>query len=493
MPAQPPAAPTLEGATWIRHLGSGGFADVHLYQQSVPDRQVAVKVLRSRENRQLDAAFRAEVNLLARISAHPAIVSVFGAGLSEDGRQYIIMEYCPPPNLAQRARQRRYSVLETIDVGIRLAGAVGSLHAEGILHRDIKPANVLVTEFGYPVLVDFGLAGKLVNSRLSAGQGFSVPWAPPEQHSAHAMLDTSVDVYSLAATMYTMLAGRAPFTIPGGDNSDVAMMARVKNQAVPATGRPDMPSQLQSILEIAMSKDPANRYSSAVEFAKMLQQVQVGMNQKMTPIDLLNDSVIPERTDDGFPETRAAVVVLNPPTKPTVVREPLVLGEVGSLPRRALIEDPVPDAESEPELPAVDSHQRRVLIGGIALVALVCIAVVVFGVRAVLSQLENRAQEASPAVPAPPPAEIVPGSAVAVSDLQGEVVGDQVRFTWNHDDADASFLYRVLDPLRSHQASETRQREVMVDPEPGQTCLEVVVTWSDGRSSEPTNACVDTP
>ena len=87
--------PHIPNAQYIRHLGSVGFADVFLYRQSMPERDIAVKVLRSDASVEQNGAFEAEANLMAKMSTHPSILSVFGAGVSKDGRSYLVMEYCP--------------------------------------------------------------------------------------------------------------------------------------------------------------------------------------------------------------------------------------------------------------------------------------------------------------------------------------------------------------------------------------------------------------
>lgn len=287
MASAPPAPPPVPGADYVGHLGSGGFADVFVYRQHVPDRNVAVKVPRIAKDLDLAAQFSAEVNLMARMSAHPAVLSVFGVGTFDDGRQYLVMEYCPPPSLSQRCRDKPLPVWEVLDKGIRLAGAVASLHRVGIVHRDIKPANVLLTEFGLPVLSDFGLAATMSPDSLNSSKGFSIPWSPPEQQRGATVLDPTADVYSLAATLHTMLTGRPPFEIPGGDNSEFAMTLRVMRVPVPRTGRSDVPRSLEKVLAKAMAKDPAQRYSSAVEFARTLQQIQVDLGYRLTPMDFL--------------------------------------------------------------------------------------------------------------------------------------------------------------------------------------------------------------
>ena len=106
----PSAPPILPGLTYIRPLGSGGFADVFLYEQDMPRRDVAVKVLPSDvRDPELRRMFNAEADVLAHLSAHPSIVTVYQAGISADGRPYIVMEFCPG-GLAQRYRHERVPV-----------------------------------------------------------------------------------------------------------------------------------------------------------------------------------------------------------------------------------------------------------------------------------------------------------------------------------------------------------------------------------------------
>lgn len=323
--AEKEGAPRIPNAEFRSHLGSGGFADVHLYRQRMPERDIAVKVLRGDASPEQNSAFEAEANLMARMSAHPSILSVFGAGVTEDGRSYLVMEYCPPPHMGQRARQRQFTVPRVLDMGIRIAGAVETLHRSGILHRDIKPANILVTQFGHPVLTDFGIAVATGPGGTSGDSGFSVPWAPPEQQTGSGPFGPAMDVYSLAATVYTFLTGRSPFEVVGGDNREIAMLNRVLRAPVPRTGRADVPPELERILAIAMSKEPARRYSSALDLAHALQQVQVDMHQRSTPIDVLDESVPDDLDEDAEDATRARSFAMidpdGPPTGPGPTRD----------------------------------------------------------------------------------------------------------------------------------------------------------------------------
>lgn len=303
--APPPRIPHAE---FQRHLGSGGFADVYLYRQKMPERDIAVKVIRPDASAEENGAFEAEANLMAKMSAHPAILSVFGAGVSEDQRSYLIMEYCPPPHLGARARKQQLPVTTVLDIGIRIAGAVETLHRSGVLHRDIKPANILITQFGHPVLTDFGIAVSTQQNATASDSGFSIPWAPPEQALGNGAIGPTVDVYSLAATLHTLLTGHSPFEVPGGDNREITMLNRVLRDPVPSTQRSDVPPELERILAIAMAKDPQRRYPTVLEFAQALQQIQEDMHQRPTPIDVLEDRVNHHDDDQDDDATRVRAV-----------------------------------------------------------------------------------------------------------------------------------------------------------------------------------------
>ena len=128
----PSAPPILPGLSYIRPLGSGGFADVFLYEQDMPRRDVAVKVLPSDvRDPELRRMFNAEADVLAHLSAHPSIVTVYQAGISAEGRPYIVMEFCPG-SLAQRYRIERIPVTEVLAIGVKMAGALESAHRAGL-------------------------------------------------------------------------------------------------------------------------------------------------------------------------------------------------------------------------------------------------------------------------------------------------------------------------------------------------------------------------
>lgn len=278
--------PVLGGYTFKRLLGQGGFADVFLYEKLHPSREVAVKVLRShRLNAEARRAFEAEANLMARVSGHPFIVTVYDAATADDGRPYLVMEYYSEPHYGTRAAQGPIGVAEVLRLGVQISSAVEAGHREGIVHRDIKPANILVNRYGRPGLTDFGIAGNRAGEEAS--QGWSVPFAPPEILRGESAGDEVSDVYSLAATLYTLLAGRSPF-VPTGARTTTGeeVAARVLNDPVPPIERVDVPPALKHVLAQAMSKDPASRPRSALSFARTLQGIQRDCRFQVTQIEL---------------------------------------------------------------------------------------------------------------------------------------------------------------------------------------------------------------
>ena len=253
---------------------------------------------------------------MAMLSTHPAIVTIYQAGVAGDGRPYLVMEYCPRPNLQLRARNETFSIAEALRVGVQVAGAVETAHRAGVLHRDIKPANILVTAYNRPALTDFGIAS--TTGATGEASGMSIPWSPPESFADPPKSGPRTDVWALGATLYTLLAGRSPFERPGERNSSADLIERIERAALTSLGRPDSPESLQRVLERAMAKNPDDRYPSAVAFARALQKVQIELAHSVTPIDIVDDHPPAEDLDDdGAGLTRVREIVsIEPQTAP---------------------------------------------------------------------------------------------------------------------------------------------------------------------------------
>ena len=365
-------APDLPGYDYQRLLGSGGFSDVFLYEQKLPRRKVAVKVLLTDElDQQSRAQFVAEANVMAQLSAHPYIVTIYHADVSADDRPYFVMEYCSGPSMAERYKRERLPVEDVLRIGIRVAGAVATAHAAGILHRDIKPANVLTNDFGWPALTDFGISSALEDelpvhtttlSRREAttaaqdsttrqSVGLSVPWSPPEMFEDDPKPDVRSDVFSLAATVYTVLAGHTPFEIPGRSNGTLDLIGRIERGAITPIDRSDVPRTLVAVLAKGMAVRRDDRFATAVDFARALQRVEMELGYSPTSIEVPNlvSSAPPERESaDGSDETRVrsvSTVIAQKPTPPA--------------PTAAAATTPPPAATPTPAAPDAEATRLR--------------------------------------------------------------------------------------------------------------------------------------
>ena len=313
-PAPPPEIP---GFRFLEALGSGGFADVYLYEQERPRRRVAVKVLLpglcAEDAR---AGFDAEANLMARLSSHPYIVTVYEANITAAGNSYLAMEYCSRPSLDVRFRQGGMPVGEVLSVGIQVASAVETAHRAGISHRDIKPANILTTDYNRPALTDFGISGT-TGAGEEEGLGMSIPWSPPEALTGGRVDGIRLDIWALGATLYTLLAGRSPFMLPGSSNTRDELIDRISTQPLRPTGRDDVPESLELALATAMAKSPHSRYSSASAFALTLQRIQAELSLAATVFEVPEDNNPTVLDDDGDERTRVCRVISIDPSATT--------------------------------------------------------------------------------------------------------------------------------------------------------------------------------
>ncbi|MCL2786943.1 MAG: protein kinase [Micrococcales bacterium] len=291
--------PVIPGFEVVRLLGEGGFADVYLCRQRSPRREVAIKVIHPHlVSDEMLEWFDAETDAMAQVSTHPSIVTIYGSGVAEDGRPYLSMEYCPHPSLAHGLRRHLRSVSEVLAIGVSIAGAVETAHRAGILHRDIKPANILLTQYETPALTDFGIASTLADGK-KASHGLSVPWSPPEFFNRPEDSGVQSDVWSLGATLYTLLARRAPFEIPGADNSSEAQAARIAKDPLPPVGRLDVPATLERVLVGTMAKDPQARFPSAYAVGTALREIQNELGAAPTPLVVTSNYAFdePEESD----------------------------------------------------------------------------------------------------------------------------------------------------------------------------------------------------
>ncbi len=443
-------APTIPGLSYLRKLGAGGYADVYLYEQALPSRRVAVKVLRDSDlGRGVVQRFRSEANAMALLE-HPHIVPVYATGSTADGRPYLVMMHYPRASLAERVKGERLGVPEALRIGIQLASAVETAHRAGLLHRDIKPANVLTSQYGTPGLTDFGIAAD-ISEADDSDAGVSVPWSPPEVLYATQPASARSDVYSLAATLWHLLVGRSPFEHPGRDNSHYALMKRIRDQPVPDTGRPDVPGSLERLLKAGLAKDPALRPASAMDFARSLQVVEQDLRLPRTEIVVAQDVAAPAGTDRTGDETRMQGPQLldaqapaghTPPTEDlrTRRRTPAVRGV--NAPEDATVHRPGTSLE-HPEVEGDEAPGRRWVGWAAMLLVAVALAAVVWLVSGGLRPEARPTASPTFSQPPPNPGNTVPPPGPLI--IKGVRDGTDVTFTWTYANSLASddFYYQL--------------------------------------------------
>lgn len=312
--AAPP--PIIPGCTYIRLLGSGGFADVYLYQQEFPRRQIAVKVLRQKiVEKSVQDAFLREANMMAQLSSHPSILTVFEAGLSADGRAYLSSELCEPTP-ARTWRSHPMAVERVLEIGVSICSALETVHRTGRTHRDVKPSNILTTAFGQTVLADFGVATALATDSSAGQYAMSVPWSAPEVVTLETTGTIASEVWSLGATLYSLLAGRSPFEeTDSAKNTTDHIKKRIIKAIVPPIGVPGVPQILEAVVVKALAKNPQDRYTSMQEFALELNEIQDKLGLRATqlsfPITGSSATLISEQTDESGHEALGSIVEVN--------------------------------------------------------------------------------------------------------------------------------------------------------------------------------------
>jgi tetratricopeptide (TPR) repeat protein/predicted Ser/Thr protein kinase len=260
---------TLGHYRLIEQVGAGGVGVVYLARDERLERDVAIKVLSPR-TALTDAArrsFRREALALSRTN-HPNIATIHDFN-SQDGLDYLVMEYIPGRPLSAHVLSGPLSSEETVALGGQLADGLAFAHSKGVVHGDLKPGNIRVTPDGRLKILDFGLArvtasGDTTTQTMTGtgGLGGTLPYMAPEQIRGQ-VADRRTDVYAAGAVLYEMATGRRPFNA----TNDAALMNAILR------GKPDPPTEtnphispgLNAIVLKALDLDPSLRYQSASE------------------------------------------------------------------------------------------------------------------------------------------------------------------------------------------------------------------------------------
>ncbi len=470
LPSQPPSLP---GFSHVHVLGSGGFADVFLYEQNMPRRQVAVKVMLSEVvNDHVRQMFQAEANLMAQLSAHPSILTVYQASVSSDGRPYLVMELCSSA-LSNRYRAERLPVAEVLRIAVKIGSAIETAHRAGVLHRDIKPSNILLTAYGHPVLSDFGIAATLNESDDREAVGMSIPWSAPEVLMDETAGTVATEVWAFAATVYSLLAGRSPFEVPGESNKSADLISRINRAKPQPIDRSDVPQSLERALVRAMSRKPENRQGSVLELVHELQTVESEIGVPQTPVEVAMDEWASTGVADLEDRTRIRGAA-NPATSVSQRRRRRRTPDtneyraVGTIVR----EDHVgPRSTGTPRLAGGGGMRAFAW-------ALVATAVLVIALATIATLVLVRSTATG-----------IP----TVSDINAKITDDTVEFTWSDPGLGQADAFQVS----TNDGSPTVQQRgtsFVVDAEPGdRVCVTVTVT-REGKTGLPSSEkCADVP
>ncbi|MDR3637820.1 MAG: protein kinase [Isosphaeraceae bacterium] len=256
----------------VRVLGRGGMGIVYEAEDSRFGRRVALKVITADGVGSRDALerFRQEGRLASNI-AHPRCVFVLAAD-EEAGRPYIVMELMPGATLQTLVEERGpLPVEEAVAKSLDVIEGLQELHAQGIIHRDVKPSNCFLEASGRVKVGDFGLSKSLTDDAhlTRTGAFIGTPlYASPEQIKRDP-IDARTDVYSVAATLYYLLAGRPPYR----ESDATATLARIVSEPPPPLRgvRPEVPSTLDSVILRGLERDPARRWGDLAELREALE------------------------------------------------------------------------------------------------------------------------------------------------------------------------------------------------------------------------------
>jgi hypothetical protein len=482
--------PHIDGHRYEARLAAGGHSVVFRYYQESLDRRVAVKVITTS-----GAGARVkEANAMARLNNHANIVQVFSTG-EAGGHAYIVMAYCPGPDLWKLLEVGPFDVRKVVRVGVQIAGAVRAAHDIGIVHRDIKPANILTDEYSKPRLTDFGIAGLVAAAPGEEKVGLSLPWSPPEVLRG-GRGGVASDIYSLGATLWNLLVGRSPFEVPGRRVGAAELEQRILHQSAPRTGRADVPAALEDLLARMLDPLPARRPASAKQVETELAAIELALGG---PVDTeapwhAGASPVPLPPPDTETSLRAHKEMRpheemrahdDELTRTSLHRVPL-LHETGRPVEHTARRD-LPAAPPAPQ-ERVEAPRRHRWVWPVAAALVVAAGIAV--------PLAARGH-ATPA--ADPPTQDSGGvqDAGAGGDVAPpgppDVVGtrvdaNSVRFTWTYSAALASdtFAWRTADSTRSGVAGKPVLD--LTDPTGTEVCLQVKVIRVDGR-----DAAVDWP
>ncbi|NMD37889.1 MAG: Stk1 family PASTA domain-containing Ser/Thr kinase [Christensenellaceae bacterium] len=329
-------------------IDKGGMSYVYKGWDITTGTFMAIKILTSEHASNKDFVERFNYEALAASKMkHPNIVALYDVGL-EGNLRYLCMELVEGVTLKDIIRERGFlDPIKACEISLRILSALKHAHSKGIVHRDIKPQNILVDGNGNIKVSDFGIARiadvpTLTHTDMAVG---TVQYVSPEQAQGKKAENTS-DIYSTGVVLYEMLTGKVPFE---GETPIAVAMQHINAEPTPINAlKPDVPQEIIDIVNVAMEKDPKNRYQTAYDMALDVQDVIKGGK----PVNAQN---ILERL------------------KTSVKEEPPVA-----------IPDPIPIPSTPPKKRRSSSRfqkNKRRIYGVVAILTVVLAAVVFWGIK----------------------------------------------------------------------------------------------------------------
>jgi serine/threonine protein kinase len=258
--------------TDVRRLRTGGRFDLFEARDTTAKRAVVIKVPQPSGGSWLHDVLRSQARILGTLGGHPHILTCYEQLDLPDGRPALVLERCPATLYDALRGDAAMDLRRVVATGVKLAGALETVHHAGVLHCDVRPRTTLVTEWGEPVLAGFDEAVAISDAADRPPLHHLTPHTAPELVEGGTPTAAS-DVYGLASTLYELVAGRAAFRAHVGE-SPANVIVRVLSNPVPPIIAPNVPLGISDLLTWALSPDPAKRPPTPAWLAEELGRIE---------------------------------------------------------------------------------------------------------------------------------------------------------------------------------------------------------------------------